>query len=544
MTGSYVMTKKILLPFIFILLVVHLQTNNTFAQSYVVGGDYDYAPITFVDENGNASGLDIDILKTISRKRNIKFSYQLSSWDSALHHIQSGEIDIITGIIFSQEREKFVDFTIPIHTEYYSIFIRDDLEFQDISSLYNYKPIVLDQDISIEKYLIPMGLYKNYVMANSLPEALKEIELGNADYVIAPNSLGINEINRNKYQHIDIKGPPIIPSIYCMAVKKGDSQLLNILNEEITELRKSGTLTEIQNKWEVHERDEYKYERIAKSIAIFLGASIFLLLLFLVWIRTLRAQIRKKTKSIEQNIQELQKSEIQLKELNATKDKLFSIIGHDLRAPFNAIIGFSELLTEAVKEKEMKKIEKYSDIISNSSQKAMDLLLNLMEWSSSQTGRMSFTPENFDMNQIIHDNIHFYKEIAKDKSISITNKNGASRNVYADKAMINTVLRNLISNAIKFTNPGGHIEIAAERIEDGMKVSVSDTGTGMSKAEADKLFGSKTQHSTPGTKNEGGTGLGLMLCKEFIEKHQGKIWAESEPGKGSVFYFTLPCRSD
>jgi len=538
------MTEKRFLPFIFILLATFFETVDIFAQPYVVGGDFDYAPITFVDENGDAAGLDIDILKTVSRRRNIEFRYQLSSWDSALHYIQTGKIDIITGIIFSEEREKFVDFTVPIHTEYYSIFIRDDLQYKDISSLYDYKLIVLDKDISIDKYLIPMGLYKDYAVAESLPAALNEIESGNADYLVAPNSLGNNEIRNNKYQHIEIKGPPIIPSIYCMAVKKGDSLLLNILNKEISNLRRNGTLINIQNEWDVHERDEFRYKRIAKNFAIILGVLLFLLLLFFVWIRTLRMQIRKNTESINQKNRDLQKSEMQLRELNATKDKVFSIIAHDLKAPFNAIMGFCELLAKAAKKKELEKIEKYAEIISVSSQKAMDLLLNLMEWSSAQTGRISFTPVPFDMNQVVNDNMLFYQEIAKQKHITITNKIDAPVDVYADKAMVHTILRNLISNAIKFTAAGGEIEVAAERLKNDVRISVSDTGTGMTQSQIDTIFRSKSQHSTPGTQNEEGTGLGLMLCKEFIAKHRSKIWAESEPGKGSVFYFTLPSRSD
>lgn len=525
---------------LFILLANLLLANNTVAQTYVVGGDYDYAPITFIDKSGAANGLDIDILKTISKKRNIRFSYQLSEWDSALHYIQTGEIDIITGIIFSTEREAFVDFTIPIHTEYYSIFIRDDLKFKDISSLYAYEPIVLEKDISIEKYLVPMGLYENYTVAKSLPEALREIEMGNADYVVAPNSLGNNEIKRNSYQNIEVKGPPVIPSIYCMAVRKGNTQLLNILNEEIIDLRQSGQLFAIQNKWEVHELEGFQYRRILKIIGIFLGVALFLLLLFLIWNWTLRSQVRKNMVSIHQKNLELQKSEFQLKELNTTKDRLFSIIAHDLRAPFNSIIGFSELLAKEAEVKQLEKIGKYSGMITTASQKAMDLLSNLMEWSSSQTGRMKFSPRDIDLQKVVNENINFYTEIAKQKSVTVANSIDAPVTVHADEAMVNTILRNLISNAIKFTAGGGQIRIDAKGRKHHVEISVSDNGTGMPNTMADTLFDPEGPDSTPGTQNECGTGLGLMLCKEFIDKHNGKLWVESEIGKGSVFYFTLP----
>jgi ABC-type amino acid transport substrate-binding protein len=286
-----------------------IQPSNIFAQEYVVGGDFDYAPFSFIDKTGKPSGLEIEVLEAIAASSDIKLNFQLSRWDSALSYIQSGKTDIIVGIIFSEEREEFLDFTIPIHTEYYSIFIRKDLPFDDLSSLYDYKLVVLDKDISIDKYLIPMGLFKDYVLAKSLPEALSVIELGLADYVLAPNLLGLNEIENNKYQNIEIKGPSIIPSIYCMAVRKGNTQLLNILNNGISELRRSGKLTEIQEKWKVYEKDDFKYKRIAKIHWDCFIIAIVLLILVFIWVWLLRLQIKKKTESINLKNQELQKSE-------------------------------------------------------------------------------------------------------------------------------------------------------------------------------------------------------------------------------------------
>ena len=250
--------------------------------------------------------------------------------------------------------------------------------------------------------------------------------------------------------------------------------------------------------------------------------------------------ITRSRESIKKLNSKLRKSEKELKQSNADKDKFFSIISHDLKSPFNAIIGFSNLLTEQVTEKHYENIEKYSGIIYNSSIKAMDLLSNLMEWSLSQTGRMNFTPEKIDINNIVNENVLLFTDIAKQKLITIIDKTHGAMSVDADKAMISTVLRNLISNAIKFTSSGGNIRISSEVKKNKLEISVSDTGVGLSKATIEKLFRFDTQHSTYGTQNEKGTGLGLMLCKEFIEKHQGEIGVTSELDKGSVFYFTLP----
>ena len=295
--------------FIFILFATLFQPSKLFAQQYSVGGDFDYAPFSFLDKTGKPSGLEIDVLKAIAASSDLQVNFQLSTWSNAISYIQSGKTDIIVGIIFSEEREKFLDFTIPIHTEYYSIFIRKGLPFKDLSSLYDYRLVALNEDVSIEKYLKPMGLFKDYILTESLPLALSVIESGLADYVLAPNLLGLNEIKKNKYNNIEIKGPSIIPSIYCMAVRKGDTNLLNILNNGISELRRNGKLTEIQEKWKVYEDDDHKYKQTAKNILIVFIIVLVLLILFFIWVWLLRLKIKKATESINIKNQELQNSE-------------------------------------------------------------------------------------------------------------------------------------------------------------------------------------------------------------------------------------------
>ncbi|MEK7718164.1 MAG: ATP-binding protein [Bacteroidota bacterium] len=238
--------------------------------------------------------------------------------------------------------------------------------------------------------------------------------------------------------------------------------------------------------------------------------------------------------------EDLEKSEANLRESNATKDKFFSIISHDLKSPFNAIVGFSDILVEQVREKNLEGIEEYAKIIQDSSQRAMDLLMNLMEWSRSQTGRMEFSPQYLDIDVLINDATELLSDVAHQKLIAISRELPQNIRVFADKAMIGTLLRNLISNAIKFTYPGGSIVVSAEQKQDELKVTISDNGIGINADAMGKLFRIEESYSTKGTQNEQGTGLGLILCKEFIEKHGGKIWAESEVGKGSKFSFTIP----
>lgn len=238
--------------------------------------------------------------------------------------------------------------------------------------------------------------------------------------------------------------------------------------------------------------------------------------------------------------QELRENEAQLRELNKTKDRLFSIIGHDLRSPFNNILGFSDLLIKRLNDSTFKDSEKYLKIINGLANNTLILLDNLLNWAKSQTGVLSIHKENILLSDIILEVINLNLPIAKTKNIALHFFNDEEIKIYGDKNLLKTVFRNLISNAIKFTNPEGKIEIVAIQKKDLVEVTISDNGIGINKEKLNDFFMLSQVTSTVGTANEKGSGLGLLICKEFVEKHGGKIWVESEFGKGSDFKFTLP----
>ena len=229
-----------------------------------------------------------------------------------------------------------------------------------------------------------------------------------------------------------------------------------------------------------------------------------------------------------------------LKLSNAQKDKFFSIIAHDLKSPFNSILGFSEWLVEKVKKKDFKDVDKYAGIIHQSSNHVYGLLVNLLEWSQAQTGGVKLNPEHFDLVAFVEYSLTIYNDIATQKSINIKRSLPKTLPVYADRHMLNSILRNLVSNAIKFTQNGGTVKISAVKQSSEIIITIADNGKGIPKERLDKLFCIAHSESTPGTANEKGTGLGLILCKDFIDKHGGNIWVESEEGAGSTFCFTIP----
>lgn len=227
--------------------------------------------------------------------------------------------------------------------------------------------------------------------------------------------------------------------------------------------------------------------------------------------------------------------------LNKTKDRFFSIIAHDLKNPFNAIVGYSELLTEAIDNSNVEDFKEMAQIIQHSATQGYELLTNLLEWSRQQSGRIKMSPQLFNIESVIRYNLEIVYLSALSKNITINNiSNMEESQVYTDQAILNTIFRNLIGNAIKYTPEGGTISVDVKKEADYYLISIKDSGIGISKEDIQKLFRIDTIHTTKGTNNEGGTGLGLILCYEFVRMLGGKIWVESEPNHGSTFFFTLP----
>ena len=232
-----------------------------------------------------------------------------------------------------------------------------------------------------------------------------------------------------------------------------------------------------------------------------------------------------------------------LRKINSTKDRFFSIIAHDLKAPFNTILGYSNLLMDEYPILNENERKRYVRLIQEGSRNTSKLLENLLQWSLMQTGGISARPEQVNITSVIMENISLLKESARQKGITIETYL-QDFSVTVDLEMINTVVRNLLSNGIKFSYKNSKITISDKRLSEGseeyIEISIKDEGMGIKKSDIKKIFRMDEAFSTPGTDNENGSGLGLLLCKEFIEKNHGKIWVESKLGKGSVFKFTLP----
>ncbi len=243
---------------------------------------------------------------------------------------------------------------------------------------------------------------------------------------------------------------------------------------------------------------------------------------------------------IEAQAQQLKNTNQQLSILNSTKDRLFTIIAHDLRNPFQIVKGFAEILMKDYKKLPFEKIDKFLSMIYTSSNNGSTLLENLLQWSRLQTGRLLYDPTHVAITPIVCETLSLLEANAIQKNITIRQLIDTELIVFVDENMLKTVLRNLISNAIKFTPNGGFINLKATSDSKQVEICVEDTGIGIPPDILPLLFQIENTISTQGTAREQGTGLGLIVCKEFIEKHNGKIWVESIEDKGSQFKFTLP----
>jgi len=238
--------------------------------------------------------------------------------------------------------------------------------------------------------------------------------------------------------------------------------------------------------------------------------------------------------------EKIQKINIELEEINATKDKFFSIISHDLRSPLSGLMQILFIIAEDYDSlPNEEKLEMIMDV-ANTSKKTYELMENLLEWSSVQTGTIPFYPKNIKIIEVLKNLDELYNQNLKSKEITLTIEIEPETSVFADKKMVETILRNLISNAIKFTHPNGIISVSSEVSDDLIVIKVSDNGVGINTETLSELFKVDKVQSTPGTKKETGTGLGLILCKELVEKQNGKMWVESKEDEGTTFYFSLP----
>ncbi len=264
--------------------------------------------------------------------------------------------------------------------------------------------------------------------------------------------------------------------------------------------------------------------------------------------RALLDALRLSNQKIEQTLQEkdnlineLQDTQNQLQETIKAKDKFFSIISHDLRGPFSGFLGLTDMMAKDLEDLSLRELRKMSQAIYKSANSVYKLLDDLLQWSRLQLGKIPYNPEKITLKEIINNSLYTLRELATNKEIKLLIDVPDDFSVFCDRNMVTGVFRNLVTNGIKFTHRGGYVKIFINKVEeDFVEIAVEDNGIGIPDDIKDKLFRLDTQVSTKGTEKETGSGLGLILCKEFVEKHGGIMYFNSKENEGTTFFFTLP----
>jgi signal transduction histidine kinase len=319
-------------------------------------------------------------------------------------------------------------------------------------------------------------------------------------------------------------------------LKESELNLIKINNNLISEIRK--LTNEIKSS--IKNQEAKKNNSFLKSVrnsTDFLQNILIVLMLLACILAAYILFLAYKNDHFQTNIIDLNKK---VMKDSVEKDKFFSIISHDLMNPFNALLGFSQMLTVSAKNGDQEDCVEYSLIVHQSTKRILNLLQNLLVWSRMQNGKMKYTPKSVRIDELVSNTMMIIAPIAQNKEIKLDWNVNSDIIATIDPNMIGSVLQNLVTNAIKFTEKGGSVNVQAYTESNLLNFSVTDTGVGMDENRLNKLFKIDKSSSSRGTDDEVGTGLGLIICKEFVEAHQGKIWVESTPGKGSNFSFSIP----
>jgi signal transduction histidine kinase len=459
-------------------------------------------------------------------------------------------------------------------------------------------------DLAMEKQMIALHLYQNLEQARGQARsyfALGKIYMLKTDYNRARayledalqlytrdhddlgraqvlNQIGVIEIERKSYESAiqslhqalalgeQLNNKKIIRDSYeylynCYAALRDYEKALQYkdlfvaISDFIYGEESERRMAELQNRFEIEQKESQieglRKDNELRELALqkqtnfrnFLIICLLLMVVIVGLVYYLYRAHKRNYREVSGAYEKINVQNGQLQELNATKDKFFSIISHDLKGPLNSLTSFSGLLINHTDSLSKQEIQMLAKDLDKSLKNLLALLNNLLAWARAQSGNLDTSPENLNVQEMVYANAELLQRTAENKEITLKTKVPAHLHAYADKNQMNTVLRNLMSNALKFTNTGGTVQVEVSEWQDAVEIAVTDNGIGMPQEVINKLFKIEHKYTSLGTANEKGTGLGLMLCKEFVERSGGKLFVESTEGIGSTFRFTVPTKS-
>jgi len=540
----------------------------------MVTGDYDYPPLEFINDRGEPDGFTVEITKAVADVMGLRAKIELKPWHHVREAIEKGNADMVTGMYRSSEREKKVDFTIPHFIGTYSVFIRNDSEIETFEDVKD-KVILVQKGDLAHDYILENNMGRKIITTSDFTELLTRLSEGEGDCAILARLQGTSFLQSSGIKNVRESGITVLQRKYCMAVAEGNQELLAVLNEGLNIIKINGTYDEIYEKWfGVYEEQSFTWQD-ALSYFLWIGLPLLLIVLAsLAWNYTLKKQIRKKTLDLKNELRKRQKVQGKLEESQSQLEKqnkqllhqntqialmnedlvkakrqaeendrlktaFLANMSHEIRTPMNAIIGFCGLLE--TDDDEIRKGE-YTKVISQSAHRLLHLLNDIIDISKIESGQIGFSLQKTDLRKILDELKRHYEVQCREKEIEfIFNPDPAFPALWltTDEHRVDQVLKNFLSNAVKHT-PSGVIELSYQVETDYVLFRVKDTGNGIHPDETAHVF----ERFYQGRKNRsGGTGLGLAISKSIVENLGGETGVESEPGKGSTFWFTHPLTS-
>lgn len=530
-----------------------LEARGRPGKRVVVGGDADYPPYEFLDRNGQAAGLNVDLTRAIARHAGIEVEIRLGRWKEIRKGLENGEIDLIEGMFYSVERDEVFDFSPPYTTVAHTIVVRKgDPVPADLASLSGRSILVMAGDV-MEDLAVERGLGGTLIPVATQEEALGLLASGKYDCALVAKMPALFWIEKHRWKNLELAEKPVLSAEYCYAALPGNASLLSTMSEGLAAIEKTGEYRAIRNRWLGPYEGKPGFATVARWFAAIIVPILVLLAGSVLWSRSLRHQVDARTRELARETALFEAEAEKVRALNAELEsrvhartaeleaavremEAFSYsVAHDLRAPVRAVDGFTAILQKDHRDALDPEGNRLLDRVRLSSRRMGQLIDDLLAFS--RAGRADLRMAEIDMESLVRGVIADHADEAARAGVEV--RVAGLPRATGDEGLVRIVFENLLSNAIKFSagRTGASVVIGVRGGAQGPEFLIEDNGVGFEPEYAHKLFG--VFQRLHGVNEFQGTGIGLALVKRIVERHGGRVGAEGRPRQGATFWFTL-----